>query len=60
MKFVQSLTKYPTTVTHYSVFVARKRVLSHEKFCTIEIEIMGSKWMCLLELNQRIVSIQKN
>ena len=25
----------------------------------IEIEKMGSKWMCLLELSQRIVSIQK-
>ena len=25
----------------------------------IEIEIMGSKWMCLLELNRRIISIQK-
>ena len=25
----------------------------------IEIEIMGSKWMCLLELSRRIVSIQK-
>ena len=24
----------------------------------IEIEIMGSKWMCLLELNQRIVFIE--
>ena len=25
----------------------------------IEIEIMRSKWMCLLELNRRIISIQK-
>ena len=25
----------------------------------IEIEITGSKWMCLFELNRRIISIQK-
>ena len=25
----------------------------------IEIEIIRSKWMCLLELNRRIISIQK-
>ena len=30
------------------------------KFCMTETEIMGSKWMCLLELNERIVSIQKS
>ena len=32
IKFVQSLTKYAITVTHYSVFVGRNRVLRHQNF----------------------------
>ena len=29
------------------------------KICMVEIKVMGSEWMCLLELSQETVSILK-
>ena len=49
--------QYAAMVTRYSYVKNEYLVI---RICMIEIEIMGSKWMYLHELNRRIISISKN